>query len=446
MSLIHPKSPNCTIEQLELFSSLPTCSQVQRSVSVPHYSISSLTSGTNILEWVIQGSGDQYIDLAKTKLYVKFKIMEDQGKLKVDKAAAGTNPAVEKSKVAPLSNFIGSMWNQCDIFLNEKLVTSSNNLYSHRAYIEQLLNYGPDTGEKQLSTQLFYLDTAGKHDTNADNKGFNKRQEFINGSRACEIIGPLFTDLTNQPKYLINNVDVRIKLSRHNDPFCLMGFDGDQKGYNVQIEEAILYVQKVNLDSRVQLAHETVLRKNNAIYNMQRTELKSFTIAAGDTSFTREHISLGLSPKYAIVGLISTQAMQGLLSKNPFNFNHYNLKKISMNVDGEQVPLNAINCDYANENYMEGYQSLLDVVGKWKTDQSLMIDREEYAKGYTLYGFQLCPEMISGAFNLVKNTNIRLDLQFSSRLPENVTVLVWFAYDSVLEINASREVFYDFSA
>jgi hypothetical protein len=244
---------------------------------------------------------------------------------------------------------------------------------------------------------------------------------------------------------MMNNVDVRIRLSRHEPKFSLMSPPADGE-YNVQIEKAILYVQKVNINPGVQLAVETMLRKQNAIYNLQRTDLKTFTIGQGNSTFTQEHISLGMSPKYAIVGLVDTAAMQGDYKKNPFNFEHFNLSQISMNVDGEEVPLGGINCDYKNGNYMEGYQSLLEVVGKWKSDNPMLFDREQYEKGYTLYGFQLVPELIAGAFNTVRNTNIRLDIRFAEPTKENITVLVWFSYDGALEIDANRDIYYDFSA
>jgi hypothetical protein len=307
------------------------------------------------------------------------------------------------------------------------------------------LNYSSSTGKKQLGTQLYYLDTPNKLDSPTDNAGFSTRQSYVAKSRACEVLGPLFTDLTNQSRYLLNSVDMRVKLARHSDAFALMAFEDDAKDSQLHLEEAILYVQKVNLSTSTQLALETMLRTHNALYNMQRTELKSFTVAKGDTTFTREHISLGLSPNYAIVGLVSTEAMQGSLRKNPFNFPHYNLKRISMNVDGEQIPSNAINCDFEHGLFLEGYQSLLEVVGKWRTDNAMMISPLDYVGGFTMYGFQLAPELVDGAFSLVRNTNIRLDVKFSKALPENVTVLVWFSYDSVLEINANREIAYNFS-
>jgi len=434
MSLIHPKSVPCAIDQLELFSPLSTCAQIERSTSVPHYSISSIADDANIIEFQIQGSGDQYIDLARTKLYLKIKV--------TDNANAALAAGV---KVAPLDNTIASLFSQCDIFLNNKLVTSSNNMYTHRAYIEQVLTYSADTAHNQLSAQLFYRDSEGHFDSdNVNNKGFTSRNTHVALSKWCDISGPLFTDIVSQPRYLINNVDMRVRLVRNSNEFCLMYFDNNN--YKVHIEEAVLYVQKVNINPSVQLALEAMLRKQNALYNIHRTELKSFTIPGGSITFTREHISLGVCPKYAIIGLVDTAAMQGDPKLNPLNFQHFNLKQISLNVDGERIPLNGINCNYGENLFMEGYQSLIDVIGKYKNDNSFMVKRSEYNQGTALYGFQLVPELVQGAFNLKRNTNVRLDITFANSLTKNVTVIVWFSYDSVLEISNARDIFYDFSA
>jgi len=443
MALIHAKSPPCAIEQLELFEPLATCIQVERSAAVPHYSISSLDGSTNILEFVMQGSGDQYVDLSRTKLYLKCRIMRSDG----------TNlPA--NVEVGPCNNFLATLFSQCDIFLNDKMVTSSNNLYPFRAYFEQILNYSQATSQKQLTAQMFYLDSPSYHNSSsANNTGFASRKNLATRSRVMEMMGPLFADVMSQGNYLVNNVDVRVRLSRSTDTFCLMDFGTPAAGAvaavagnaKVVIDTAILYFHKVSLNPSAQLGIESMLREKNAIYNMQRHDLKSFTIPGGSTTFTREHISLGLSPKYAIIGLLDTAAVQGNYEMNPFLFEGAGVKQISLNVDGMQVPMNGINVDFTNSNCIEGYQSLIEVIGKYRVDQPFMFSYTDYMKGNALYGFQLAPEIIPGAFNLVHNANIRLDIKFANATTKNLTVLICFAYDSAMEVNQNREIFYDFS-
>jgi hypothetical protein len=434
MALLHNKSAVCSIQQLELFDPLVTCAQVVRSQSIPHYAINAVTPNTNVLEFLIQGSGDQYVDLMRTRLYLKCKITSGDD---------GQTDLPDGAKIAPVPNLISSMFGQCDMFLNDKMVTSSNNLYAYRGFFDTLLNYSRATADRQLTAQMYYMDTAGTHDTDASNDGFKLRQYMSKGSREFELEGPLYVDLCNQGRYLLNNVDVRIRLSRQPDKFCLMDLSTNPRAI-LNIQQAILKVQKITLDPGAQLGIETYLRKQNAIYNILRGEPKTFTIGSGNTTFTREHISLGLAPKYAIIGLVSTEAFLGNYKQNPFKFEGFNLKQISLNVDGEQVPVNGINMHFATSephNVLEGYMSLVQVCKKWRSDESFMLSLYEYERNNTLYGFEIAPEIVPGAFNLVRNTNIRLDIQFSKPLTSNVTVLIYFHYDDSVNINMNREVF-----
>ena len=58
------------------------------------------------------------------------------------------------AKVTPVNNFLHSLFNQVDVFFNQKLVSPPNNAYAYRAYIESLLNYSPAAKESHLTTAL----------------------------------------------------------------------------------------------------------------------------------------------------------------------------------------------------------------------------------------------------------------------------------------------------
>ena len=51
---------------------------------------------------------------------------------------------IEKSilkNVGPVNNFMHSIFNQVNVFFNQKPVFRPNNAYAYRSYIETLLNY-----------------------------------------------------------------------------------------------------------------------------------------------------------------------------------------------------------------------------------------------------------------------------------------------------------------
>jgi hypothetical protein len=129
-----------------------------------------------------------------------------------------------------------SLFSQVNVSLNGTLINSSTNTYAHRAYIETLLSYGSDAKSSQLTSALFYKDETGKMDRpnplarNAaeKNSGLAKRQTFAVTSSEIDMIGHIHSDIFFQERYMLNKVNVRIKLIRCNDAFCLMSTGGTQ--------------------------------------------------------------------------------------------------------------------------------------------------------------------------------------------------------------------------
>ena len=125
-------------------------------------------------------------------------------------SGSGTDIA-DDTPVAPVNNWLHSLFSQVDVHLNDTLVTPSSNTYPFRAYIETLLSYGAEAKKTQLTSQLWYKDTAGHMEAtqeNAGNEGLVERRRHIAGSRVVEMMGRLHVDLFMQDRFLINGVTV----------------------------------------------------------------------------------------------------------------------------------------------------------------------------------------------------------------------------------------------
>ena len=138
---------------------------------------------------------------------------------KVTKSNNGNLDADEK--VAPVNNFLHSLFKQVNVFLKGKQVTQATGTYAYRSYIETLLNYGPSAKQSQLRAALFYKDTAGKMDVadttlagGAANQGLKSRYEFSKTSGIVEMAGPIFSDIFFSERLLLSYVDLKVMLSR----------------------------------------------------------------------------------------------------------------------------------------------------------------------------------------------------------------------------------------
>jgi hypothetical protein len=183
-------------------------------------------------EFAVSGTGDDYIDLANTYLFVEVQIMDDDDTALDDGADVGY-----------VSLWVHSLFSDVSVSLNENLVSPPTSLYPYRAYIEILLSKGPAAKESRLTGVMWYKDTPGHQDKRTtDNKGFTSRKALTAQTRSLQMKGKLHLDLFCQEKYLLNHVDLKIKLRRSQDVFALMA---DADNYEIIIKDLALFVRNV---------------------------------------------------------------------------------------------------------------------------------------------------------------------------------------------------------
>ena len=205
MAFVHRQSCEGVKSELDIFAVPPTQTSIEDGRWVEHQPLTSLDSGGPI-EFVIPGTGDAYLDLANTYLLIRAKVVR----------GVGTDLAAD-TPVAPVNNWLHSLFSQVDVYLNDTLVTPSSNTYPFRAYVDTVLSYGAEAKNTQLTSQLWYKDTAGHMDaTTVDggNTGLIERQRHIAESRIVEMMGRLHVDLFLQDRFLLNGVSVKIRLVR----------------------------------------------------------------------------------------------------------------------------------------------------------------------------------------------------------------------------------------
>jgi len=89
--------------------------------------------------------------------------------------------------------------------------------------------------------------------------------------------------------------------------------------------------------------------------------------------------------------------------------------------------------------------SLFSGTGKQQRDEGNDISREDYSGGYTLYAFDLTPDLAEeGHFNLTKDGSVRLDLKFAVGLPNTINVIAYAEFENVIEIDRNRNVIFDY--
>uniref|UniRef100_T1IJA6 Uncharacterized protein n=1 Tax=Strigamia maritima TaxID=126957 RepID=T1IJA6_STRMM len=88
-----------------------------------------------------------------------------------------------------------------------------------------------------------------------------------------QLYGRHYCDIFSQPHYLINNVDIRVSLTKNSDTFSLISLEANAD-YKTTINDAGLVINKIVPSASVLLAHHQALEKRNAKYPIQRVKLK----------------------------------------------------------------------------------------------------------------------------------------------------------------------------
>jgi hypothetical protein len=375
----------------------------------------------NTVEFVINGSQNEYIDLNDTLLYVKLSVRTHSGgKL--------TDPCT----ITPSNFFLNSLFNNVTLSLNNTVVEGGDRLYPYKATIESIFNFSEETRQLQL-------EAAGYSENEKDRAG------WIEKSNVYEMAGSLRLDFLNQPKYLIPGVNVRLHLECSKGDFSLHDSAGGAAAKAlVDIKSAILYVRRVKVNPSVLIGHTVGMKSNNAVYPFTRSKTVSYSLSKDSLSYSKENI-FGNSrlPKFVVVGFVSSAAFNGSYAKNPFTFNHFNVNSVGLYRDGQSLPFRQIyQPDFKNNLVTRDF--LISIVQNTELLNKNMnngIALKDFKNGgYSLFTFNLTPDFSMRQTQIAQDGNLRLDVMFAEALPEAINIIIYGIFDSELQITRTGEV------
>ena len=107
-----------------------------------------------------------------------------------------------------------------------------------------------------------------------------------------------------------------------------------------------LYVRKVQLSLAVRMGHVKALEKTSCKYPVRRVEVKVDTVPTANMNYVKDNMVLGQLPKRLVIACVDSDALNGAIGKNPFDFNHYKINFVALNVDGRQIPTKRLQPDF----------------------------------------------------------------------------------------------------
>ena len=174
--------------------------------------------------------------------------------------------------------------------------------------------------------------------------------------------------------------------------------------------------------------------------------MKQMTVNFGQQFAEWANLVTGQLPKMMLLTMTTSRGLNGSHDTNPFYFDNFDLMHLSAEIEGKVYPTNGYEMNYATDYCLTPYEGLNRVLEIFNDSQrALPFSRDEYKKGFCIYGFDFTPSGTSrGALTLIKQGNLNLSLKFRAQLTEAIIVLAYLVLGATISINNQRQAIFDF--
>jgi len=345
--------------------------------------------------------------------------------------------------VSTANLFLHSLFIQVEVYIGSTLV-SSKPLYNYCAYLLTHLTFNSDYKRDILRNALYIQDTNAESiilATAQTTSGYTLRKSYISASKSLELCGPIYDDVLYQDRAILPNIPIRIKLKRAPTKFCLMS-GSNTVDYSIEFEEVAYYVKRLMVSPSISNLHMRQLSTHKALYPFTSNQIKTLSVPQNSTNAVFENIfPTSNLPQILLLGFVKSDAINGKLSENPYNFRSCGVSNLSLTVDQVSYEYRNLNLDY-DKKYLLAFQTLLTGLNLENT--SVGISRDNYIDGNVLYAFQL--QGYEGAPSLTERTgSIKLEITFKSPTSSQFIgiclgqnkVLMTIAKNSIVELENS---------
>ncbi len=156
--------------------------------------------------------------------------------------------------------FPHALFSQIDLEIDGINLSSHDNLYQYKAYLETLLSYGFDAKLSHLTTSHFVKDTAKNFENGSNgNNGYIKRREEVKDSRVFDFCINPHIDFFHTSRVLPSNIPMKIKLTRSNDSFSILSKTNED--LSVKIQSLSLYIYRIQPSENIRQLHNKLFSK-----------------------------------------------------------------------------------------------------------------------------------------------------------------------------------------
>ena len=402
---------------------------------VRYYPKSAISEGSPLVYRIEPYSGG-YIDGANTTMTIDMKIVNDK------------NEAVKATDLVALTNLpLSSIFSQVAVSMSGVEINPDvGSMYPYKNYLEMLLMVDKEAKTSMGEQRGYYQDTTNAVGTTdptvtaaTPNVGLMTRHALTSEGQTVTVKGCLGVDVIDSVnRHIVNGINIYLTYYQSMDAFRLTAKDNTKK-YKLVIESMYITVSYIKLRPEVLVRHSELLASGkNALYPYPRVYLRNHTIPAGVNSFSISQVLSDRIPSLLVLGLVEAEGFSGHLTKSPYNFEHFNLNYISMQVGSHSVPDRPMEPDFANNKFSEEYDAFLAVT----RGQGSTFSKKDFKSGNCLFCFNVQSHLnlYDGVFPVIRKANTRLELRFKENLPKSVVAVLYMLTPGLYTVSESRLV------
>lgn len=226
------------------------------------------------------------------------------------------------------------------------------------------------------------------------NIGFKNRFVMTAGSHSWDMYVPITHDFFRLNNHISPGNKVEIKLTRHPDAFILNSFFGPAMKYKLRIEDMKLHFRTLERPDVSLIKIEQ--------YLLNETQMHRQVVPAGTPSISFKMHHGGVLPKTVIVAMVDTRAADGSYLYNPFNFQHFDIGKISLMINGDEHPRGGLEMDFQQSDFpliSRAYHWMFENTGAEQADKGNIVSWQAFQAGCTIWPFDLTPGTVAYFFS-----------------------------------------------
>jgi len=425
--------------ELDLFDRQRYQGAIESSQIIQYRPISSV-SGQSTVEFNINSSTDEYIDMKNIFLWMKVKIVNKDGKNFEDNLGTEDN-------YSPINYCLNTAFDQLAIYLGSTLVSQASKNYNYMSFIEAVTSV-TNYSNHSISPGGFvtsYWDKDYKFD-----KPDPILIPLVRKSKNLILYGRLHGPIFTCNKLLLSGVPISLIFTKSPETWPCIGKEGWSTNDThplFKILDMSIFVRKVKISPNILNAHAQALRISKAIYPVKRPYIKPISISSGQSSFNIDNAILGQIPNKIIIGFVTDKAYSGSNTHDPLRFQNFQLTYLALNLNGDMLPKLPYQPDFEHDNYIREYHDLLLNLSYNSLDSPPPIDFKNYKTGRCLYAWNLNSDFSFNTdyINLPKSGYINIDLKFKENLTEPIKLILYAQFDNTIEIDENRNVSVDYS-